>query len=136
MKTPQLLGLTPYVYYDDAGAMADFLVKVFGFVELGRHLDEAGKVRNVELRVGASELWLDGYQGHGTRVAGPPAWTGVWVEDVDAMYERVLRFLPKAEEPENKPYGVRMLSVKDPEGMTWGFMCRLSADLDEPRPPS
>jgi uncharacterized glyoxalase superfamily protein PhnB len=46
------------------------------------------------------------------------------VDDVNAMYELVRAAGAIAEPPEDKPYGVRMLSVKDPEGITWGFIKR------------
>jgi uncharacterized glyoxalase superfamily protein PhnB len=121
----RFLGLTPYIYYDDADKMADWLARSFGFIEKGRHLAEDGTVRNVEMTAGPSELWLDGYRGHGTRPTHPPAWIGVWVDDVNAVYERVHRLEIDAAPPEDKPYGVRMLNVKDPEGVTWGFMARL-----------
>jgi uncharacterized glyoxalase superfamily protein PhnB len=128
MTNPQHVrfgGLTPYLYCHDAAAMAEWLTRVFGFVEKGRHRGEDGSVRNVELAVGASEIWLDGYPGHRVNSDGPPPWLGVWVDDVDGMYARVLAAGIEAAPPVNKPWGVRMLSVKDPEGLTWGFMKRL-----------
>ncbi len=117
-------GSTPYVYYDDAAAMADWLTRVFGFEESRRHRDGEGRVRNVELRAGQAEVWLDGMADHRRSANRPPEWIGVWVDDVDAMYERVRAAGARAEPPEDKPYGVRMLNVTDPEGVTWGFMRR------------
>ena len=52
-------------------------------------------------------------------------WIGVWVDDVDAMYERVKAAGVESEPPEDKDYDVRSYSVKDPEGVNWGFMKRL-----------
>ena len=46
----------------------------------------------------------------------------VWVDDFDAMYQRVLAAGVSAEPPEDRPFGARMLQVKDAEGYTWGFM--------------
>jgi uncharacterized glyoxalase superfamily protein PhnB len=43
-------------------------------------------------------------------------WIGVWVDDVDAMYERVTAAGVAVDPPEDKPYGVRILTVTDPEG--------------------
>lgn len=124
-QSVQFGGLTPYLYYDDAAAMAAWLARTFGFVELGRHVADDGSVQNVEMRVGPAELWLDGYPGRRARENGPPPWVGVWVDDVDAMYARVQAAGAAAPPPEDKPYGVRMLSVKDPEGVTWGFLKRI-----------
>jgi uncharacterized glyoxalase superfamily protein PhnB len=122
--------LTPYIYYDDASGMSQWLARAFGFVETGRHLGEDGKARNIEMTAGPLELWLDGYPGYRHR-GEPPTWIGLWVDDVDAMYRRVTRAGLSAERPENKPYGVRMLSVRDPEGVTWGFMKRLEPGSTE-----
>ena len=74
-----------------------------------------------------AELWLDGggprsFDKDGRR-AEP--WVGVWVDDVDAVYERLKAAGVAVDPPGDKPYGVRMLSVTDPEGHRWGFMRRL-----------
>jgi len=53
-------GAIPYVLCADAGAVADWLVKVLGFAERQRWPDETGVGRNVELVVGTSEIWFDG----------------------------------------------------------------------------
>ncbi len=76
--------------------------------------------------IGDTELWLDGggrrHLEHDD--ATHPVWTGVWVDDLDAMYERVRTAGVEADPPEQKPYGVRMLTVTDPVGYQWGFMVR------------
>jgi hypothetical protein len=53
-------GLVPYLFYDDAGPMADWYAKVFGFEELSRYTDATGRVTNAEIWVGDTELWMDG----------------------------------------------------------------------------
>ena len=123
---PSFAGLTPYLHYDDVVAMSEWLVRVFGFEELRRWPDESGQVRNIELRVGTTELWLDGDPGYWTPRGGKPdGWLGVWVDDVDAMAARVQAAGVTAGPPENRPWGVRELQVKDPEGLTWGFIKRV-----------
>ena len=118
-------GITPYLHYDDIGAMSEWLTRVFGFVEKGRWLDAEGRPCNAELAVGPTEVWLDGnpewWQRKGRR---PEEWIGVWVDDVDAMYARVKGAGIQVQPPENKFYAVRILQVKDPEGYVWGFMQR------------
>jgi hypothetical protein len=47
--------------------------------------------------------------------------------DVDAMYERVKAAGVAVDPPEDQRFGVRMLTVTDPEGYRWGFMRRLAA---------
>ena len=121
----RFLGFTPLLHYDDAVAMIDWLVRVFGFVEKGRWLDEQGKIRTAELYVGSGELWLDGdpewWKRKGHR---PDEWLGVWVDDVDALFERIQAAGVSAAAPEDKYYAVRVLEVRDPEGYIWGFLQR------------
>jgi uncharacterized glyoxalase superfamily protein PhnB len=122
---PQFEGITPYLHYDDIPAMIDWLTGVFGFTERGRWLDAEGIIRNAELFVGNSEVWLDGdpeyWKQRGRR---PEEWIGIWVDDVDAVFARVQAAGVGAQPPENKSYGVRVFDVIDPEGYTWGFMQR------------
>ncbi len=129
-RTPDMTvtGLVPYLFYEDAAAMLKWYARVFGFVEKGRWSNPDGTVQNAEMRVGATELWLDG---GGRRICDPdgkplPLWVGVWVDDVDAVYTRVKAAGVEARPPEDQPYGVRMLTVADPEGYQWGFMKRLA----------
>ena len=122
---PGFGGVTPYLHYDDAAAMVEWLTRVFGFTERGRWLDQQGLVRTAELFAGETEVWLDGdpeyWSGKGRR---PEEWIGVWVDDVDAMYERVTAAGITVDPPENKFYGIRVFQVTDPEGYMWGFMQR------------
>jgi hypothetical protein len=52
LEQMRFLGLTPYLYYNDAGAASDWLSATFGFEEIERYADEDGKVTNVTMRVG------------------------------------------------------------------------------------
>jgi uncharacterized glyoxalase superfamily protein PhnB len=118
-------GITPYLHYDNVVSMIDWLTRVFGFTEKCRWVDAQGEVRNAELSVGETEVWLDG-DPEWSRSKGrrPEEWIGVWVDDVDAMYARVKSAGISVEPPEKKFYAVRVLQVKDPEGYTWGFLQR------------
>ena len=86
-----------------------------------------GRILNAEMQVGDTELWLDAGPPRFFDADGKPArpWIGVWVDDVDAMHRRVTDAGVEADAPEDKPYGVRMLNVTDPEGNSWGFMRRI-----------
>ena len=121
----RFLGLTPYLYYDDAGAASDWLSSKFGFEEIDRFADEVGKVTNVSMRVGGGELWLDGQGRHPTsgNRAGP--WTMVWVDDVDELQRRITGAGVECAGPMDRPWGVREVQVRDPEGLNWGFVQRL-----------
>ena len=117
-------GITPYIFCRDAAAMLRWYSETFGFEEKSRWLDERGRVHNAEMCVGHTELWLDGTGAERSRTDGsqPAQYIGVWVDDVDAMHERVRASGVDAEPPEDKPYGVRTFGVTDPEGHRWFFM--------------
>jgi uncharacterized glyoxalase superfamily protein PhnB len=121
----RFLGITLYLHYDDIVSVTEWLKRVFGFDEKGRWLDSNGRVRNAELSVGGTEVWLDGdpdwWRSKGRR---PEEWIGVWVDDVDAMYARVKAAGIAVDPPESKFYAERVLQVADPEGYVWGFMQR------------
>jgi uncharacterized glyoxalase superfamily protein PhnB len=124
-STPPTGAVVPYLFYDDPAEMLDWYARVFGWVETARW-EEDGRVQNAEMRVGASDLWLDGggrrYVEHEGRPFEP--WIGVWA-DPDEMHERVKAAGVEVGPPEDKPYGVRMLTVADPAGYQWGFMRRV-----------
>lgn len=118
-------GITPYLHYDDIAAALQWLIRVFGFVEKGRWIDDIGHITNAELTIGPTEVWLDGapdwWKSKGRR---PEDWIGVWVNDVEAMYVRVKAAGVVAPQPETKFYGVQVLQVQDPQGYVWGFLER------------
>ncbi len=123
---PQVKGIVPYVFCTDAGAVADWCVRVLGFEERGRW-SEAGVVRNVELTVDGNEVWLDGGVDWKQRWGDLGSWVGSWVDDVDAVYEYVRGRDPNVDvkPPADSDFGIRMMTVIDPEGHEWGFMRRV-----------
>ena len=118
-------GIVPYLFYDDVAGALDWYARVFGFEEIGRWTNDEGQIHNAEMRVGTTELWLDG-SGKLKLDAGEerPTWVGIWVDDVDAIYERVKAAGVEADPPVDREFGVRMLTVPDPEGYLWGFIKR------------
>jgi len=114
----------PYLFYDDAEAAMAWYTRVFGFEEIGRWTNDDGRVHNAEMRVGDTELWLDG---SGRRIDNDerPTWLGIWVEDVDAVFRRVQAAGIECEAPVDRAFGVRMLNVPDGMGHLWGFMRRI-----------
>jgi uncharacterized glyoxalase superfamily protein PhnB len=124
MSTVRFGGITPYLHYEDAAASLDWLARVFGFEEVSRYVDGDGRVREAEMLVGDNQLWLSGRdpgywdeKGH-----GPEQLILIWVDDVDAHHARVTSAGVDVNPPEDKPYGVRMFDVTDPDGYEWGFM--------------
>lgn len=116
---PTLRGVTPYLYYADAGAALDWLARVFGFVEEVRYVDADGVVRESGMRIGDATIELCGHApdpGHGEGLL-----LIVHVDDVDAVHARVTAAGVEAPAPVQKPYGVRSLTVTDPWGYRWDF---------------
>ncbi|MEO1064650.1 MAG: VOC family protein [Actinomycetota bacterium] len=120
-------GIVPCLPYEDAGAAMDWLSATFGFVERARYVDRDDIVRQAEMRIGEHELWLSGH-GPGywaRRGVGPDLWIGIWVDDVDAQYERVRAAGVEADPPVDRDDDVRSFNLFDPEGYHWGFQKRL-----------
>ena len=125
----QFNGIVPYLFYEDAAAAMDWYAEVFGFEDRGRWENDSGAVQNGEMRVGNTEVWMDGGGKQLFTREGDerPQWIGVWVDDVDAMYERIQAAGVAAEPPVTREFGVRMLTVPDPFGYHWGFIRRVDA---------
>ena len=117
--TVALQGVTPYLYYADAGAGLDWLARVFGFEETARYVDGDGVVHESEMRIGASTIQLCG------RAPDPDQGSGllliVHVDDVEAMHARVVAAGVDAPPPEQKAYGPKTFTVTDPWGYRWDF---------------
>ena len=114
-----LQGVTPYLFYADAGAALDWLARVFGFVEEVRYVDADGAVRESQMRIGDTTIQLCGHEpepGHGEGLL-----LIVHVDDIDAQHARVVAAGVDAPAPVQKPYGVRSFTVADPWGYRWDF---------------
>ena len=117
-------GIVPYLFYDDVEAAMAWYGRVFDFREIGRWPDATGKIQNAEMRVGSTELWLDG-GGRRSAEDGRPVWIGIWVDDVDSVYQHIIGHGVECEAPIDREFGVRMLNVEDGMGHLWGFMRRI-----------
>ena len=115
----KFLGLTPYLYYDDAAAALDWLSRVFGFEEDVRYLDEKGTVAEAEMTVGDVRIMMGGRGARDGEGAGQLLI--VHVDDVNALHGRVSVAGVQATPPEDKPYGARVTDVTDPWGYRWSF---------------
>lgn len=122
--TSQYRGVVPYLFYDDVEAAMDWYSRVYGFEEIGRWHNDSGRIQNAEMKIGDTELWLDG---GGRPDADPerPTWIGIWVEDVDAVCRRIREAGVECEDPVDRDFGIRMLNVPDGMGYVWGFMRRI-----------
>lgn len=106
----------PYLY--GGLDLIDFVVQTFRAEEIERHVYGPRSVQ-VTVRVGDSAIVLEAGE-LPPHVTPTQASVYVYVEDVDAAYERALRAgAERIEEPADKPYGERNAGVRDPSGNTW-----------------
>jgi PhnB protein len=109
--------ITPYVTVRGTGLL-DFLTRVFGAVETHSAQGSAGGVHR-EVRVGNSMIMI-GEIGPEGAVPFRPAEFHVYVEDVDAAFQRALAAgATSLGEPAVRPYGERAGFVKDAFGNHW-----------------
>jgi uncharacterized glyoxalase superfamily protein PhnB len=117
---PQVI---PYLVVDDAGALMDFVLKVFDGVEAERVRGPDGHVQHGEVRIGASMVMTG-------RARAPAARTTsmvyVYVPDVDATYARALASgATSVQAPADQHYGDRSGGVRDPWGNQWWMATHL-----------
>jgi len=102
--------VTPRLVVCDPAKLVDFLKKAFGAT--GNFTADSPSV----MRIGDSIVLVSG--------AGPrdpmPAFLYLYVDDVDATYQRALEAgAVRLEEPAEMPYGDRRGMVRDPCGNDW-----------------
>jgi uncharacterized glyoxalase superfamily protein PhnB len=119
----------PYLLYEDAAAMLDWLERAFGFTEKLRFSGDDGTVTHAEMTIGDASVFLgdpgDDYRSpkHG---GGWPTQIQVYVDDVDAHYERAKEAGAEIRrELSDQPYGDRRYDAYDPEGHLWMFSTRV-----------
>ncbi len=110
--------LTPRLVVHDAAGQVEFLKQAFGATG-DFHTD-----RPSVIRIGDSLVMVSSV---GPRDA-MPAFLYLYVEDIDATYQRALKAgAVSLEEPQDLPYGDRRGMVKDPCGNVWQVASPLSS---------
>ena len=116
--------VTPYLICDGAASAIEFYARAFGAVELFR-LPMGDKVGHAEIMIGDSHVmlsdeWPDmNLRGPKSR-GGPTASLMVYVDNVDAMFERAVAAGATVErDVENQFWGDRTGTVVDPYGHRW-----------------
>ncbi len=130
-------GVTPNLPYEDAALALDWLVNVCGFVERARYIDNKGAVKQAEIYVGDTEVWISGH-GEGywdTQARGPEQYLVVWVNDVDDQWQQVKAAGANPAAPVDQTWGVRNFYVTDPGGYHWGFHKRLPTGYQQVQAP-
>jgi len=117
--------VTPYLIIKGAAEAIEFYKKAFGASELFRMAQPDGRVGHAEIKIGDSPIMLaDEFpeMGHKspTTLGGSPVSLMIYVEDVDAVFERAIAAGAKEDRPvEDKFYGDRGGSLSDPFGHLW-----------------
>ena len=118
--------ISPYLYYEDAGAMIDWLTQAFGFSERLRVPGEGGRVMHAEIELDGGVVMLaspprERFE-NPARLGASTASVYTYVDDVDAHFERAREAGAEVlQEPNDQPYGDRHYGAKDPEGHEWWF---------------
>jgi len=117
--------ITPYLFYEDAGAALDFLSRAFGFEETMHSAMPDGRVAHAEMRLGDGALFLGAPDGgyRGPRSLGAnTCCLYVYVDDVDTHCGRAREAGAEVvDEPADQEYGDRRYHARDPEGHDWYF---------------
>jgi PhnB protein len=95
----------------------DLVQDAFGAVEIERH-EFSPTSFHIEARIEDSVIVLE--TGDPPRAEGKPGSIYVYVEDVDAAYERAMKHGAKSvQAPQDKPYDERQAGIRDSYGNTW-----------------
>jgi uncharacterized glyoxalase superfamily protein PhnB len=116
--------VSPYLIVKGASATIEFLVNVFGAVELRRFPDAAGKLLHAEVQIEDTVVMIaDAGEGW------PPVSSHVhiYVRDVDATYKRALEAgATSVQEPVKKEDEDKRGGVKDAGGTTWWIATKVA----------
>lgn len=117
---PEYGSLTPYIVTQKCADAIEFYKKVFGATERMCMPMPDGSIGHAELQVGDSILML---ASGGEQWPATSSLTCLYVEDCDAVFQRAVDAGATVIEPlEDKFYGDRAGSVRDPFGQRWSIM--------------
>lgn len=117
--------ITPYIFAEDALAYMDHLVQALDGVELGRTLNDDGKLANGQIRIGSASIMVS--------EAGqdfPPSSLALYlyVDNANTAFEKAVKCgMTKIMDVADMPYGDRQGGVKDMAGNIWWISQRLSS---------
>jgi len=127
---------TPYLAVNNGAAAIEYYKHVFGAVETLRMAEESGRIGHAELTIGGGAIMLsDEYPEMDVRspltIGGSPVTLHLYVEDVDAVFERAIAGGAKILRPiADQFYGDRAGKLVDPFGHLW-FIATHKEDLSE-----
>lgn len=116
--------VSPYLFAADPIQLIEFLQNAFYAEEKQRLFDpKTNEIINVIMKIGSTAFMIGRAQQQFTSLR---ASFYLYVDDVDLMHERALKFGAKEEfEPQDMPYKDRQSGVIDPAGNYWWISKRL-----------
>ena len=110
--------VTPQLDVKGAAKLIDFMKQAFGAEEIMRMPGPGGALMHAEVKIGDSIVMMS----DAVREAPMPGSVFLYVNDVDAVYERALQAGATSQlEPTDMFWGDRFASVKDSFGNKWGM---------------
>ena len=114
--------VTPFVIVRGAARFLDFMADAFDAKEMGRVTGADGTIGHAETRIGDSVVMTFDAKADWPAT---PAFLRLYVDDVDAVYERALSAgATSVTKPTDMPWGDRTSRVRDPLGNLWWLMTR------------
>ena len=122
--------VSPYLLFEDAQRVIDYLKSAFGFKERLSMTGATGR-SHTELMIGDDGLVMigqawDGFSSPRSLGVHPPSLIHVYVNDVDALHERAKGAGAEVTDLETAPIGDRRFTATDPEGQVWIFAQRVA----------
>jgi PhnB protein len=117
--------VTPYLAIKNGAKALEFYKKAFGATESFKLTMPDGRLGHAEIRLGDSVIMLsDEFPEYGGRspetLGGSPVSIHLYVDDVDAFFEKALAAGAKARKPVmDQFYGDRSGQLEDPFGHLW-----------------
>jgi PhnB protein len=117
--------VTPHLICAGAAEAIEFYKIAFGAVELSRMPGSDGKLMHASIRIGDSIIMLNeenpGWGAFGPRhLKGSPVTIHLYVENVDAVFEKAVRAGAKIKMPlDDMFWGDRYGKLEDPFGHQW-----------------
>ena len=129
--------LTPHLICEGAADAIDYYVEAFGAVEQARLAAPNGLLMHAMLKIGDSSLMLaDAMPECGSKGAkalnGSPVYLHLYVEDVDAVFDRAVKAGGKViMPPQDMFWGDRYGQIEDPSGHKWSLATHKEDLTDE-----
>jgi PhnB protein len=117
--------VTPYLSIKGAAEAIEFYKRAFSATELFRLVTPSGEIGHAEIKIGDSPIMLadaceEGPFRNPQSLGGSSVGLHVYVEDVDALFDRAVDAGAKAVRPvQDQFYGDRTGTLEDPFGHIW-----------------